>query len=144
MYTGTSGFERLHTCTHTYMYFAYGSYKKWRPLRSFPASLTGKMCESRNGCLLEALVVVLGQIWCTHFGHKAFQECCTVCMYVCMTAHVHTYIHVLGLWKIQKPVSLTGKTVELRNGCLLQRVLSKLKKSGEVISLNKRFPCPTK
>ncbi len=31
----------------------------------------------------------------------------------------------------------------VKERCLLQRVLSKLKKSGVIFSVNKRFPCPT-
>ncbi len=82
-----------------------------------------------RGCLFEALVDALGQIWCTHFGHKAFHECCTLCMYVCMYDCRRTHIHTcIRLWKVQKPASLTGKTGELRNGCFIHLLVEELEK----------------
>ncbi len=116
---------------HTYIHvLRLWNVQKWRLLWSFLALKTD---ESSNGCLFKVLVEALGQIWCTHYGHKAFHECCTLCMYVCMyvctTAHVHTYIHVLRLRKVQKPASLTGKTGELRNGCFFKPLVEKLEKS---------------
>ncbi len=74
-YESTRVAVRLHTYTHTYMYFAYGTYKKWRPLLSFLACFTGKTGELKERSFCQALVTKLEKIRCTYFGHKAFHRC---------------------------------------------------------------------
>ncbi len=54
-------------------YFAYGTYKKWRPLLSFLACFTGKTDELRTE--LSVKRYSYKKIRCTYFGSKAFRGC---------------------------------------------------------------------